>query len=345
MYRFITSFIALSVCCVISPVSGNVMFASNDNGAADWVGEKPTNTSDYKNMGIHQHSDSSSYAYQSVCESGEGAFTSVLSADESQIYMACINPYKQWLPNSNNTKNQIFKVTVSNDTPMALRKSGVGLRFSTDYINLVDTYCRRMNYRFENKNNTTLACGTVSVAAGHSSDNDSANLYTSDYWNNVDPTQTNEFINDGMLELIEKGRMGPFCEKCKRGGVGDCTWTDEDVEPFAVACLNPNNGKWLPNSKNMAGGRYQITYDSTVPWVLQSHDSDWPNSFEELYMTIWAERCEKLGGEPGVNNKRDVLMCVSSLLPDTERASATDEDMELEELKQQLGQSGGPNNV
>lgn len=206
MYKFITSFIALSVCCVISPVSGNGMFSFDNNDTADWVGEKPTDTPDYKNMGIHQHSGSSPYAYQSVCESGEGAFTSVLSADESQIYMACINPYKQWLPNSNNTNNQIFQVTVSDDTPMALRKDGTELKFSAKYIQLVAKQCENMNYSYENNNDVTLACGSAAVAMGLTTDQDDVSLYNTAYWDNVDPTQTDEFINDGIFELVEQGQ-------------------------------------------------------------------------------------------------------------------------------------------
>ncbi len=319
MYRFITSLIVLCSYFVMSSsnadmVGGSVGYSGEITGAvtideaAAWPEgqEKPTESADYKNNGIHVHdgTDVSVSMYDVVCKGGDGLV--VRSGDN----IACIDKYGKMVPNSNNTHNikddpKHFSITVNKDTPDILLKDGY---FSTDYIQLVEDRCQKMKCEFQNVNlaNKTLECYDTHGAMV------SANIPfvgDSEYWNNIDPTRTDEYIKYGLFELVEKGEA-EFEDKC-RAADGVYEETDYAVEPFAMGCLNPYSGNWLPNKGNMEdNGWHSVSFDkNSTPWVLQEHDADDPSSFDDGYINDWIEYCESSNWRYVVRDDGATLGC------------------------------------
>ena len=293
MYRFITSLIVLCSYFVMSSSNadgkgGSVGYGSDGitgsftiDEASVWPEgqEKPTESADYKNDGIHVYDGTDVSVYKTVCEKGDGLFV------EGDNKFACIDKYGKMVPNSNNTKGaEYFTITV-NDLPEELRDNDF---FVSNYKAHVEGLCRYMACAFQIGENNALECYDKDRAMASAS---VAFVGDSEYWNNIDPTRTNEYINDGLFELVEKGEA-EFEDKCKVAG-GVYEETDYAVEPFAMGCLNPDNGKWLPNKGNMEdNGWHSISFDETTPWVLQEHDADDPSSFDDGYIKDWIEYCE-----------------------------------------------------
>ena len=323
MYKFITSFVALSVCLLTRTVLGvgdgyslgvtsigtgtQVFGATTSDMTVDWVGTKPTDTDEYKQSGIHVYNDESMMGYETVCEQGGGVYVS--KGGESTMG-ACLNPYKQWLPNPDNTKRQNLRIDVSNTTPDVLLAIGDRRKFSENYIETFQTQCAKIAMQFERRGGTTIICGCAAAAMGGSCSNVDGSEYTNDFLDNVDPTEMDGYKTDGIYELIEQGRRVDFEQKCERGG-GKFVWTDEEVEPFAIACINPNAGQWLPNPGNMSDGSHSVTYNESVPYVLRNNLGR--DVFEELYGTHFSERCQELGGYSQSLNGGARFLCVGSL--------------------------------
>ena len=314
MYRFITSLIVLCSYFVMSSsnADGGVEIAGfglgveasiqKDDGAVWPEGQKkPTESDAYKNDGIHVYEGTDVKVYGDVCEEGDGL---VVRSDDN---IACIDKYGKMVPNSNNTKGtELFSIT-GNDLPKEVRDD---VFFVNGYIARVKERCDKMACKFKNVSNSTLKCyDTYGAMAGASDEKIAPN----DYWDNIDPTRTNEYINDGLLELVEKGRNQEFGKKCEDAG-GVHEWIVESIEPFAIGCLNPDNGKWLPNEKNMANGSHSISFDETTPWVLQEHAIDESSFFDHGYIKDWIEYCEEPGWHYVVRDDGATLGCCAGVM-------------------------------